>query len=215
MPAEEEPRSWTDFVGEDAIHADAAIMQSLAHPLRLRLLGLLRTYGPSTATKLAARVRESSGLTSYHLRQLASAGLVAPAEPADLAGVRQTGGRERWWKAAHQSTLLADLPEEDDEVGMAAVAGYMRAVVANQSAKAQAFLSEAHRWPREWADAASYAEVTLRLTVDELRQLEAELLNVIRRFRGNDPAREPDPGTVIVMAQYQLFPYAEQEPPEN
>ena len=215
MPAEEEPRSWTDFVGGDAVHADAAIMQSLAHPLRLRLLGLLRTYGPSTATKLAAVVRESSGLTSYHLRQLASAGLVAPAEPADLVGVRQTGGRERWWKAAHRSTLMADLPDDDDEAGMAAVADYMRAIVASQSTKAQAYLSEAHRWPREWADAASFADVTLRLTVDELRQLEAELLNVIARFRSNDPAREPEPGTVIVTAQYQIFPYADQEPPRE
>ena len=98
MP-EEQPHPWIDS-DRDVVHADAAIMQSLSHPLRMRLLGLLRVEGPSTATKLASQVGESSGLTSYHLRQLASVGLVTDAEPGDLADVQQTGGRERWWKAA-------------------------------------------------------------------------------------------------------------------
>lgn len=63
----------------------------LRHPLRQRLLRLLQTSGPSTATKLAELTGESSGLTSYHLRQLATAGLVV-----------ETGhnGRQRWWQAA-------------------------------------------------------------------------------------------------------------------
>ena len=85
-------------------------MQSLAHPLRMRLLGLLRMQGPSTATKLASQVGESSGLTSDHLRQLASVGMVTDADPSDLADVQPTGGRERWWKAAHQFTRSRAAP---------------------------------------------------------------------------------------------------------
>lgn len=213
MPAEERPRSWRDLAQGNAVRVDTAIMQSLAHPLRLRLLGLLRTLGPSTATKLAARVHESSGLTSYHLRQLASAGLVAEAEPADLVGVQQTGGRERWWKAAHRATITADLPGEDDEVGLAAIEDYTRAIVATQSANAQSWLAEAHRWPREWLDAALYSDVILRLTVDEMRGLATELMEVVSRYRGNDPSKEPEPGMVIVAAQFHVFPSADQEPP--
>ncbi|MGH3491934.1 MAG: helix-turn-helix domain-containing protein, partial [Sciscionella sp.] len=91
----------------DVLTTDAAALQSLAHPLRLRLLGLLRLFGPSTATKLAARCGESSGLISYHLRNLADAGLVVQAERVDLADVEQTGGRERWWKAARLTTFAA------------------------------------------------------------------------------------------------------------
>lgn len=34
---------------------EAAARQGLSHPLRLRMSGMLRTYGPSTATMLAAR----------------------------------------------------------------------------------------------------------------------------------------------------------------
>lgn len=73
-------------------------MRALAHPLRGRLLGLLRLDGPSTATLLGQRVGESSGATSYHLRQLAVHGFVEDVEGAGR-------GRERWWRAVHRSTL--------------------------------------------------------------------------------------------------------------
>lgn len=56
--------------------SDIRTLRALAHPLRNRLLGLLRLEGPSTATLLGARVGESSGWTSYHLRQLATYGFV-------------------------------------------------------------------------------------------------------------------------------------------
>ena len=42
--------------------SDPQVLRALAHPLRGRLLGLLRVDGPSTATRLAERVGESSGL---------------------------------------------------------------------------------------------------------------------------------------------------------
>jgi hypothetical protein len=41
----------------DAV-TDAAALRALAHPLRLRLLGLLRAFGPSTASRLAQRCGE-------------------------------------------------------------------------------------------------------------------------------------------------------------
>ncbi len=37
------------------LHATAAQLRTLAHPLRARLLCALRTEGPATATALAAR----------------------------------------------------------------------------------------------------------------------------------------------------------------
>jgi DNA-binding transcriptional ArsR family regulator len=77
-----------------SVELDARTLRGLAHPLRARMVGLLRTEGPATATSLAARVGESSGTTSWHLRQLADAGLV---EEDSHRGNR----RERWWRAAH------------------------------------------------------------------------------------------------------------------
>src|SRR6478736_4108151 len=40
-------------------------LKALAHPLRVRILASLRRIGPATATGLADRLGESSGLTSY------------------------------------------------------------------------------------------------------------------------------------------------------
>ena len=51
-------------------------LKALSHPVRLRMLGLLRTEGPATATTLAARLGLNTGATSYHLRQLAQHGFI-------------------------------------------------------------------------------------------------------------------------------------------
>ena len=85
---------------------DVRALRALAHPLRNRLLGLLRLHGPSTATLLGEVVGESSGSTSYHLRQLAHYGFVE-----DAGGLGT--GRERWWRARHRMTSweAADLAE--------------------------------------------------------------------------------------------------------
>src|SRR5437879_9797840 len=68
----------------------AAELRALAHPLRLQLLQVLHAEGPATASRLARRLGESSGATSYHLRALHRAGMVEEAE--------QRNGRERWWQ---------------------------------------------------------------------------------------------------------------------
>nr|WP_284288313.1 helix-turn-helix domain-containing protein [Angustibacter aerolatus] len=41
----------------------------MAHPLRVRILGMLRSDGADTATGLANRLGLSSAATAYHLRQ--------------------------------------------------------------------------------------------------------------------------------------------------
>lgn len=68
-----------------------AALRTLAHPLRIRILDLLPIRGPLTASKLGEILGESSGSTSYHLRQLAKHGLVREVEGKGTA-------RERWWE---------------------------------------------------------------------------------------------------------------------
>src|SRR3954451_880596 len=74
------------------LRLDPRGLKVLAHPLRSRLLTGLREHGPATATALAERLGTSTGATSYHLRKLASVGLVEETDDGR--------GRERWWKAA-------------------------------------------------------------------------------------------------------------------
>ena len=69
-------------------------MRALAHPLRLRLIGLLRVEGPATATALADTVGESPALVSYHLRQLDAYNFVEEA-PELAAMVASVGGAPR------------------------------------------------------------------------------------------------------------------------
>ena len=58
---------------------DPAALRAIAHPIRLGLVGLLRREGPLTASEAGRRLGESSGSTSYHLRQLERFGLVEEA----------------------------------------------------------------------------------------------------------------------------------------
>lgn len=76
---------------------DIDTLKAISHPLRLSLLGHLRTHGPATASQLARALGESSGSTSYHLRQLERFGFVGDA-------AEQPSGRERRWQALHDST---------------------------------------------------------------------------------------------------------------
>lgn len=78
---------------------DLDTLRAVAHPLRMRLLGALRTDGPATASELGRRLGETSGSTSYHLRQLERFGFVGD---DDEPGSR----RERRWRALHRSTHL-------------------------------------------------------------------------------------------------------------
>ncbi|HSO04905.1 MAG TPA: helix-turn-helix domain-containing protein, partial [Candidatus Limnocylindrales bacterium] len=59
---------------------DVEALRVLSHPLRARILGALRLEGEATASQLGRRLDESSGATSYHLRQLARFGLVEESE---------------------------------------------------------------------------------------------------------------------------------------
>lgn len=212
MPDADQPSSPL-FDPARAVVADTTVLQSLAHPLRLRLLGMLRTHGPSTASKLAERCAESSGLTSYHLRHLAAAGLIEEAQPADLTGLTRTGGRERWWKATHQTTWFPP-PPAGDAAAEAATADFQRAVLASHADRARSWLSVAHTWPAAWHEFTGLNDIALRLTVDEARQLNGDIEEVLARYRSHDPAGGDAPrDAAIVTLQYHLFPLADQQPP--
>src|SRR5699024_9399193 len=100
----------------------ARTLRVLAHPLRLRMLGLLRIDGAATASGLAQRVGESSGTTSWHLRQLAAAGLVE--QDTELGNKR-----ERWWRAVHDAHRLETTDFRNDPEQAADLRVYLHSVV--------------------------------------------------------------------------------------
>jgi len=178
-------------------------LRGLAHPLRVRLLGLLRDDGPSTATKLAERVGQSSGATSYHLRQLAAYGFVV--EDADQAG---SGGRERWWKAVSQHSVLtgATVREASGEAE-----GFLRALAAEHFQQVDAFLAELPTIPAAWDEGWALSDSVLRLTPAEAVRLQSDLRDVVRRYRheagaGDTADEDVPPEAERVAVQLQLLP---------
>lgn len=178
-------------------------LRALAHPLRVQLLGLLRLDGPATASQLAARVGESSGATSYHLRQLAAYGF---AEDAPGRGA----GRERWWQASfHKHTVRSEDFLYDPEL-RGTLDVYLHEVLNQYIQGIGRFLAEQGSWPREWVESSTFSDYLLRLTPSRLRDLVAELETVIARFE----AEAADPEAEAEQVQVKLFAYPRRSDPQ-
>ena len=69
---------------------DPLALRAVAHPLRLKLIGLVGVSGTLTATQAAAMLDSTPAVTAYHLRTLAKYGFVEDAGSASA--------RERPWR---------------------------------------------------------------------------------------------------------------------
>jgi DNA-binding transcriptional ArsR family regulator len=173
-------------------------LRGIAHPLRLRLLTLLREDGPSTATRLAERTSQSSGATSYHLRQLAQYGFVEEDPIRD-------GGRERWWRATTQTTSL-EAPTYRE--ASAESEAYLRAVAAEYADRVDRWLNQADLLGDAWDGGATLSNWRLKLTPDEAARLLAELQAVIDAYRLDPKGTVDGPaGSERVDLQIQLMPF--------
>ena len=187
-------------VGLDDDHfssgGDVRAVRALAHPLRLQLLDLLRFEGPSTATLLARRLGESSGATSYHLRQLARYGY--------LEEVPGHGSRERWWR--HRERPVAVSPGETGSGARSLVAE----LLSREAHALDRFLAQRVDLP-EWDDASFFQSAALRLTADELDELRRGiemLLAPLRRADASDAPAHALPVRVLTFG----FPQPLEEP---
>ncbi len=96
-----------DSAGDAARPAPERVRRPLPdHPVRLALLDLLAETGTATATGAAARLGLSSGLCSFHLRQLARYGLVEE--------VPARAGRSRPWRLRWGSPEQPPAPPEPE-----------------------------------------------------------------------------------------------------
>lgn len=193
------------------LHLDARThvetLRALAHPLRMRLLGTLRREGPATASQLAAALGESSGLTSYHLRQLAEHGLVVD-DP------ERGNGRERYWKSAHRTTHFdMNLDPALDPEG--AGGEFLRSVARTDADRLIRFADTAESLSAEqgpeWAAAYDLSDWCLHLTLDEVVALRKSLHALIESRRRDHPTS--DSRTVTV--QFAILPQSRTEPQDR
>ncbi|MEV6596742.1 winged helix-turn-helix domain-containing protein [Actinoplanes sp. NPDC051346] len=180
-------------------------LRGLAHPLRVRMLNELRERGPSTATLLAARLGESSGSTSYHLRQLASHGFV-------VEDTTRGDGRERWWRPAHRGT---ELNAANARAAPGNAEAYLRAVATADFQRVDEFLGALTSVPEAWQDVTTISSTGLRLTAAQAADLRARIEAVIAEFPVDDPEEPAAGGTDRVCLQWQLFPQLPDLPPRS
>jgi DNA-binding transcriptional ArsR family regulator len=184
---------------ETTVTPDARTLRGLAHPVRVRIIGMLRQDGPSTATKLGERLGLSSAATSYHLRQLATYGFIAE---ADELGE----GRERYWRALHRMTTF-DMRASDDPEVAAEGEAFLRGVTELYIHNMRTYLDERPALAPEWQAASTLSDLVLRLTPDEAEQLMDSIWQLVRDARrADDPDAVVPEGARKVQVQLQVFP---------
>ncbi|MFF4624327.1 winged helix-turn-helix domain-containing protein [Nonomuraea jabiensis] len=179
--------------------SDPRVLKAVSHPLRVRLLGLLRADGPATASELGRKVGESSGSTSYHLRELFKYGLIE--EDDD-----RRDGRERRWRARHNYTSW-------DAVEMSATAEGREAVRIMHLRQAE-FVGRVLEefdlggWSRDWTGVAGMSDHIVSLPPAGVREFndkaEALLRDLVAKYAG-------DPGAEQVSAWYGAVPRSKEE----
>jgi DNA-binding transcriptional ArsR family regulator len=185
---------------------DAGALKALAHPLRFQLIELMIEHGPSTATSLGRLVGESSGSTSYHLRQLAKHGLIEEAPELGSA-------RDRWWRVVKGGWTIDGFdvlqqPETRDDAHMV-----LDEVVRARIHRLRRWHRDAPAWGEDWVRSTVEMTGRFRLTREELDAMSRELIAVVDRFRDLQhdrygPTSDLE-GAVPVTVQIDAFPTAD------
>jgi DNA-binding transcriptional ArsR family regulator len=163
---------------------EPATVRALAHPVRLELMAYLVNHSPATASACARAVGDTPSNCSYHLRALAKVGLVAPDGSTD--------GRERPWRA-----LVTGFDVDDPSV--------IGLTVQREQRLLREHLARRDLIPSPWREAAMHHTYTLRLTADELSDLNARIDALIRPYLA--PLREDAPAdAAYVHVGYRAFP---------
>lgn len=160
---------------------DSKVLAAMAHPLRRRLLDILRVDGPATASVLAAATGQAVGNISHHLKVLAGSDLVE--EAPELARDR----RERWWRRAPAVLAWSPADFPDDPVAAAAES----LVLDRQSDLARQWFARRDTYPEPWRRAAFTSDHWARLSVAELAELEKRVLALLTELSDREV---PDDG---------------------
>jgi DNA-binding transcriptional ArsR family regulator len=152
---------------------DARALRAMAHPLRARLLGELRLRGAATASELGRRLGESSGATSYHLRQLERFGFVAESQD-------QPSRRERVWQALHASTRLD--PSRFTGAGTGDLDDFTAMRLGRLVELVESWPAEREHWSPEWVSASGLSDAVARLSPEATRRLHDGLGDLLDRL---------------------------------
>ncbi|MDO8152404.1 winged helix-turn-helix domain-containing protein [Isoptericola sp. b408] len=192
---------------------DAARLRGLSHPLRVRILDLLQVHGSLTASRLAELVGESSGSTSYHLRQLAKHQFVREVEGKGTA-------RERWWEATPGGLVIG--PAAADDAGVRTTRSLVRAGFEQaRQEKIWRLLDLMNEDPAQIPDSAGWEEAITLMTANAHATPE-QLLGLVEAVQATITAeisrltsQEPDPRSRPVQIHFNAFPVVPDDGPSR
>lgn len=160
-------------------------MKAFAHPLRMAMFSYLTDHGSATATTLAKHLNESTGQTSYHLRQLEKHGLVE--EDAEKGT-----GRERWWKSTGFSVRSAITLK--DPANRPALNAMMNHQLEERMSTLATWMRTIEEYPEAWIDASVDNTSTAMMSPEESRAMMLELMEVIAKHTDEAAERIKDSG---------------------
>jgi DNA-binding transcriptional ArsR family regulator len=186
------------------LEIEAPALKAMAHPLRLQILRVLTLRKKVSVTSLAEELGETTGATSYHLRQLARHGFVEETEDDDPAdeGQRAAGRRRQLWQMAVDRVHMTGFEFLANEATREAAGFVLREIQADRNRRMANWYATASQWPKGWQDASSDGDMFLELNQKQTRALADELTEVVMKYKAMKPGR----GARMIDVQYAVFP---------
>lgn len=158
------------------------------HDVRTALMGLLAEVGTVTATEAAARLGYSSGLCSFHLRQLARHGHIEEAP--------HHGGRARPWR----------LRQDDPAAGSSAAEEFGDLARGLEDESWQRWLAQRDQAPAAWRRDEAFSAIAY-LTPEEMSRVADTVRRALAPYQDREqrPLARPDGARPVALIT-RLFP---------
>ncbi|MFC6020181.1 ArsR/SmtB family transcription factor [Plantactinospora solaniradicis] len=164
---------------------DSRVLAAMSHPLRRRLMDVLKVHGPSTVSMLAERTEQAVANVSHHLKVLAASELVQ--EAPELARDR----RERWWRLVAPGVRWSSSDFAADPAAQAVQQAAVSLNLDRHAGLVRDWHAAADDVHEAWGDGPFSTDRWLRLTPEELAALSEELNAVLARWADREV---PDDG---------------------
>lgn len=186
------------------LEVNAPALKALAHPLRLRILQVLTLRKKVSVTSLAKELGETTGATSYHLRQLARHGYVVETDSDDERHEPRTAGRrQQLWEMAVDRVHMSGFDFLTNEATREAAGFVLREIQSDRNRRMANWYATASQWSEGWQRASSDADGFLELNQKQTRALADEFAALFEKYRAMKPGR----GARMVDVQYAVFPH--------
>ena len=194
----------TDRLAKGDRDLDLVALRALAHPLRVEIFDALSTYGSFTASGLAERLGESSGATSYHLRQLEKHGFVREVEGKGTS-------RERWWERTPGGVNIGSEDATATPAGRSAATMIFRQMRFTEEKLITDFVEKASdEMAQEWLEGSAISTMNTRLTPEQLKEFTREMMALSDKYVQPNK-KQFSPNTRPVHIAFQVFPVADGE----